>query len=368
MLQKLYINNFRCLENFELKINTASTLLIGKNGTGKSTVASAFQIFQNIGRGINRLGNLIKKKDFSHGRIDLPMRLEIEVFLSQDLYSYILAIELPENFREPRILEEELKVNDRSIFSRNIAQVNLLDNTTNHQSNFMVDWHLVALPVIQKQSEQDPLYIFENWLAHMIILAPIPSIMAGESENQTLMPERDTKNFGEWFTGILSMYPAAYMLIDTYLKKRMPDLLDFQNEQTGKNHKSMNVRFKEKSAKMTIPFNDLSDGEKCFFLSAVVLAANESYGPLFCFWDEPDNYLSLSEVGHFLIALRKSFEKGGQLFATSHNSEAIQKFSEKNTLLFYRKSHFEPTRVKLVDELSVKDDLLTALICDDLEP
>ncbi len=368
MIKRLYVNNFRCLENFELKINTASMLLTGKNGTGKSTVASAFQIFQNIGCGINRLGNLIEPKDFSHGRFDQPIRLEIEVSLNQDLYYYILAIELPENFREPRILEEELKVNDTSIFSRDVAQVNLMDNSTNHQSNFIIDWHLVALPVIQKQSEKDPLYIFENWLAHMIILAPIPSLMTGESENQTLRPERDARNFGEWFTGILSRYPAAYMSIDRYLKERMPDLLDFQNEQEGKNHQSMNVRFKEESAKMIMPFNSLSDGEKCLFLSAVVLAANESYGPLFCFWDEPDNYLSISEVGHFLISLRKSFEKGGQLFATSHNSEAIQKFSEKNTLFFYRKSHFEPTRVKLVDELSVKNDLLTALICDDLEP
>ena len=40
----------------------------------------------------------------------------------------------------------------------------------------------------------------------------------------------------------------------------------------------------------------------------LVLAANTAYGPLFCFWDEPDNFLSLSEVGHFVLALRKAFQ------------------------------------------------------------
>src|SRR2546427_2982048 len=40
---------------------------------------------------------------------------------------------------------------------------------------------------------------------------------------------------------------------------------------------------------------------------ALVLAANDAYGPVFCFWDEPDNYLAPSEVGHFVLALRKAF-------------------------------------------------------------
>ncbi|MFM6025756.1 MAG: AAA family ATPase [Dolichospermum sp.] len=39
MLQRLYVNNLRCLENFELTIKEMlSTLLIGKNGIGKSII------------------------------------------------------------------------------------------------------------------------------------------------------------------------------------------------------------------------------------------------------------------------------------------------------------------------------------------
>ena len=39
MLQRLYIHNFRCLQNFEFKPGEASSaLLIGKNGSGKSTL------------------------------------------------------------------------------------------------------------------------------------------------------------------------------------------------------------------------------------------------------------------------------------------------------------------------------------------
>ena len=52
MLQRLYVHNFRCLENFELNLkDLPSSLLIGKNGAGKSTIAFALEIFQSIGRG-----------------------------------------------------------------------------------------------------------------------------------------------------------------------------------------------------------------------------------------------------------------------------------------------------------------------------
>ncbi len=113
----------------------------------------------------------------------------------------------------------------------------------------------------------------------------------------------------------------------------------------------MIVRFEENSAKLSVYFKDLSDGEKCFFLGAVVLAANKSYGPILCFWDEPDNYLSLSEVGHFVISLRRSFKNGGQILVTSHNSEAIRQFSDENTFVLDRKSHLEPTIIRLLSDL-----------------
>jgi predicted ATPase len=369
VIQRLYIHNFRCLENFELPIGRMpSSLLIGKNGTGKSTIGIALEILQSIGRGINRVGQLIKSIDFARGRSDSPIRLEIEVLLQGKLYKYVLAFELPETFKECRIFEEELTVDGTPIYSRQRAQVTLYKSPKNYEAKFLVDWHLVALPVIQEQSDADPLHIFKMWISRMIILDPIPSMMTGESAGENLEPKRDGSNFGEWFSGLLVRSPAAYTQIDKYLRELMPDFKDFQNETIGKDAKSMNVRFQSENnrALMAINFRDVSAGEKCFFLSAVLLAANSFYGPLFCFWDEPDNYLSLSEIGHFIVALRRSFETGGQIMMTSHHAEGIRKFSHENTLVLFRKSHLEPTVVRPLSELSVQGDLVDTLIRDDL--
>lgn len=391
MLQRLYVHNFRCLENFELNLkDLPSSLLIGKNGAGKSTIAFALEVLQSIGRRINRVSQLIQAKDFNSSRSGVPIRFEIEVLLKEQLYKYILALELsPENSKEIRVFEEQLLVAGSPIYSREASQVKLYANNLQSQtsqdnrsanpfsnqfplasqlmaSQFQVDWHLVALPLIQAQSETDPLYIFKSWLSRMVILAPIPSLMTGESSGETLEPKRDGSNFGEWFSGLLRRYPAAYTQVDRYLREVMPDIQDIQNEPIGKDAKSMVVQFEANNQTLSLDFKELSDGEKCFFLCAVVLAANKYYSP-FCFWDEPDNYLSLSEVGHFVTALRRSFKNSGQILVTSHNEEAIRKFSNENTFILDRKSHLEPTLIRLLSDIPINGDLVDTLIRGDIE-
>lgn len=376
MLQRLYVHNFKCLENFELTLKEMpSALLIGKNGVGKSTVRSALEILQSISRGINRVKELVRPKDLGWGMSEVPMRFEIEVLLDNQLYKYVVAFELPESFKELRIFEEEFIVAGEQIYSRKEAQVALNKtgrdgyptSSGNSEAQFLVDWHLVALPLIQERSQTDPIHIFKTWLARTIILAPVPSLMTGDSNGETLEPEANASNFAEWFSGLLSRYPAAYTQLDRYLQEVMPDIKDFLNEFTGKDSKNTLVRFEKNSASMSVYFEDLSDGEKCFFLIAVVLAANQFYGPLLCFWDEPDNFIPLSWVGDFVFSLRRSFENTGQILVTSHNPEAIQKFSDENTFLLDRKSHLEPTIVRLLSDLSVPGDLIETLILGDIE-
>jgi ATPase subunit of ABC transporter with duplicated ATPase domains len=148
----------------------------------------------------------------------------------------------------------------------------------------------------------------------------------------------------------------------------IPDLKDLKNPLIGTDARSLVVQFSNDEGSVNLPFGDLSDGEKCFMICALVLAANDAYGPLFCFWDEPDNYLALDEVQHFVMALRASFQSGGQFIATSHNPEAIRCFSRENTLLLYRKSHLEPTIVRRLSELNIAGDLVGALARGDVEP
>jgi ABC-type cobalamin/Fe3+-siderophores transport system ATPase subunit len=366
VIRRLYVNNFRCLENFELPISgRSSVLLIGKNGSGKTTISVALQILQRIARDTNRVGDLVKAKELR--RTDVPMRFEIEVELEGTIYEYTIALEFPDGFKELRVFEEKFTVDGEPVYRRELAQVHLL--RTGQIADFLIDWHLIALPIVHLKPADDPLFIFKQWLARLLILRPIPALIIGDSEEDTLQPNSQVTNFGAWFQGLLTEAPSAYFKIDGYLKQMMPDLKDIKNQKVGKEARSLVVRFSNTQKDTTLAFADLSDGEKCFMICALVLAASDAFRPLVCFWDEPDNYLALNEVGHFVMALRQAFQSGGgQFIATSHNLEAISRFSDENTVVLFRKSHLEPTIARPLSELQVKGDLVGALIRGDVEP
>lgn len=370
MIQRLYVHNFRCFENFELPLaGRASTLLIGQNGRGKSTVSHALAVLQGIARGTNRVGQLVKPRDFFLNHHDAPMRFELDASLGGHKYQYRLALEYPSGFRELRVRSEQFLVDDTALYSRELAQVTLARRSSEQAPSFRVDWHTIALPIIQEQSEADPLSIFKRWVANWILLAPIPSQIVGESKQETLAPERDLSNLGDWFAGILAYSPRSYSVIERYLKEVMPDFYDVKNP-LGGDTRSLFVQFRregEPPPPLRLPFAALSDGEKCHFIGALVLAANEAYGPLFCFWDEPSSHLSISEVGHFIATLRQHFASSGQAVISSHSQEVIRGFSNENTLMLYRRSHLEPTRVDSLDNLGVTGDLIETLLRGDLE-
>ena len=266
------------------------------------------------------------------------------------------------------VLEEKVDVDGKPVYAREVGQALIEAKRGDRTFNFPIDRQLVALPIIQQQLTNDPVSIVKRWLARMMILRPLPSLISGDSNEETLEPNPQLTDFGAWFSGLVAHAPSAYAEIDNYLKQVMPDLKDIKNPSVGKDARSLEIQFSNDQGSATFPFEDLSDGEKCFMICALVIAANHAYGPVFCFWDEPDNYLALSEVGHFVLALRKTFQSGGQFVATSHNPEVVRSFSDENTLVLYRNNRLEPTKVRALKDIRVNGDIVGALIRDDIEP
>jgi ABC-type sugar transport system ATPase subunit len=224
----------------------------------------------------------------------------------------------------------------------------------------------VALPVIQEQGLDDPVYLFRTWLSRLLVLAPEPQRIEGDSTGESLMPDRDVSNFGAWFTGIVSEFPSAAIDFNAFVNQVMPDFNGMRNPLSPSGARSLSAYFELEKKSIETKFGCLSDGEKCFFICAAVVAANQAYGPLFCYWDEPDNYLSAGEVGHFVTSLRQSFGKGGQLVMTSHHPEAIRRFSDDNTIVMNRPNHLQPTTVRELSDYKLRGDLINALIRNDL--
>jgi len=364
MIERLFIHNYRCFENFSIDFTgRASTLIIGKSGTGKSTLRQALQLLQSICRGSSRVRDLIVGSDFSQNRQHIPMRFEIDLSLAGKRFRYTISFDMPENFREARIADESLSVDGHEVFSREHAQINLANGTT-----FRLDWHVAALPLIHERPGESSIPQVKAFFANMILVAPIPSNMSGFSEEDSLELNEDGGNISTCLNALLLRHPAAYGIISDYLQSAIPDFASIENVPRGEKGTQLIVKFEEMAASrsFSIDFKLLSDGEKCFFLSALIVASNKVNGPVFCMWDEPDNHLSLPEIGHFITRLRKIGNQRGQMIATSHHPETIRRFSDESTLVFTRKSHLEPTAVRILADFQYAGDLVEALVRDEV--
>lgn len=365
MIERLYVHNFRCLENFTLDfVGKRSAVLIGKNGAGKSTVLNALGVFQNICRGPNRVKTVIRATDFTRHRKELPIRFEVDATIAGSLFKYAVSFEWPEDFHEARILDESLSKNGVSVFARQHGQVQLSGGLA-----FGLDWHVFALPVINEKPPARSIQDVKAFFASMVLLAPIPQKMEGFSEEAASELDVDALGYASCLRAMLQQKPSTYSEFASYLKEVVPDFSSIENPSRGKEGGSqLVVTFQqpETHEPFSLDFDELSAGEKCFMLSAYIIATNAVGPPVVCVWDEPDNHLSLSEVGHFITALRKMTNRGGQFIATTHHPETIRKFSDENTFVLTRKSHLDPTDAKPLRAFSYKGDLIHALVRDEI--
>lgn len=363
MLQRMHIHNFRCLQNFEIKPgNNTSLLLIGKNGSGKSTLANALCIFQKLGGGTSRTSSLVTKEDFALGRTNERIRFEMEAVFGGRVCAYSLCLDMPENFKELRVVEEDFSIDGVSAFTRQEALV-----TISSSSEFSLDWHTVALPLITLKKEP-ALQMFRDWLHRMHILAPVPQLIGGESHGSLEPLHPSGKNLADYLTALLNDYPATYSNMQAYLKDFMPDLREFSNKLIATDSRMIRLHFGDNDSTFEPKLDQISDGEKCMFLCAVVLASQKVHDNLFVFWDEPDNYLALPEIEAFIRALRRNFCDNSQIWMTSHNENTINCFSHENTLFMRRKNHFDPVELRPIHEIvSDSDSIIHKIRLNELE-
>ena len=258
MLKKLYVHNFKCLQNFEFNLNDLhSAFLLGKNGSGKTTIFEAIEIFQKIGQGITSLEDLFDESSFHFNNTSLPIELKLDVNIDRKKYTYNLVIEFPKNFVSPRVKSENLLCNGKVILSREGGQTRVKE-----VSAFSLDWHHIGLPLISVNSNKDSLKIFREWLKNIIIVSPFPRHFQDLSKKESSVLAREGENLIDWLRYLLSSNPSLYTVMYDFLKKRMPDLEVFKFENLGRDDRRLIFEFRNKKMSKTLDFSQLSDGEK----------------------------------------------------------------------------------------------------------
>lgn len=358
MIRSLYIDNYKCFSNFKLRLDQLPcSMIIGANGSGKSTVAEVLSLFGAIGRGNADINNVMPRyarSTLKTERSSSTITLEIEVGDATRTWQYSLCVE-PDGVVY-QIVSEKLTLGETILFDR--ARLHL-SNT------------VVAMAVVSDEtSESRHIADLRSMLSAIYVLRPVPQIMGASVVMGTgNFLNADASNFASWIPNVMANDNNAYSAFSDYLKCVFPDFANVALINTTVEGRTFTVGFKTGNAAefVSLGFDRLSDGEKCQFIAAALIALNVYVPNLTVFWDEPDNYITTSEVAYLLPALCNSFQKRGQLIVSSHSREAIVTFGENEIISFKRTNHYSPVRQPQTAQEMRESGLLTGSLDEALQ-
>ncbi|BBC26513.1 AAA family ATPase [Pseudanabaena sp. ABRG5-3] len=359
MLNRIYIDNFRSLVNFEISFDSIN-LFLGANGSGKSTVFDAIHKIKVLISGASNLETLFVLADCCRWQISKVQNFEIEVNGNGGIYKYELSVK-HDNQQKTAIVYERLWFNNNPLMKFDLGDLYIYNDDyieTSKITEFTPPTSVVSIfaPLHKKSSW------FQKYISKFIVIQIVPSLMVSSSDQETFSVSPKMGNYASWYR-YLSQDQGKIFEITKILRDVLDKFLSFKFERYSDTDYGLKLVFtSELDDKQTIEyyFDELSDGQRVIIALYTLIygTQNEDYT---LFIDEPENFLALPEVQPWLDQLYDlCSEKKLQAILISHHPKLINFLAADSGYWFERKGN-SPVRVK-----RIKDEDDTGLPISDL--
>lgn len=362
MLKRLYIDNYRCLTNFELRPGQVA-VLGGLNGAGKSTVLDALRSVRTfLGTG----GTVTEQlPQWSRTRWDTRLEQRFELDIEDQLgtpFRYVLEVRHDPEQRDAVIQEERLTSGSDLLYRLVGGEVYLYgdDASPEPRTTFPFAPRRSFLPVLEARPDNRRITAFKQWLAGMWLFSLRPHALDATSLEESDSLHETGGNFVSWYRSLVQTRPELAETLRDDLAPVIPGLnAPPKVIKTGRDARVLVLECAGASGKtFSLGVNELSDGQRALLVLYSVLRALAPFTSLLVF-DEPDNFVAQTEIQPWLAAMREAVvnAKNGTLLVLSHHPEVIDYLAADQVLYLWRGGD-GPTRVR---ELSIdREQGLTA--------
>jgi predicted ATPase len=346
MLARLYATNYRCLVNFEFK-PTAKQLIIGRNGTGKTTVFDVLAMLRDIAvRGLPLEGFLGGKTRTSWQSV-AEQRFELDVKGNGGEYRYTLVVDEKTTRSLPRVKQETLDFNGKPLCRFLEGAISLFNDQQKSEPNVRFTFNTGRSGLAEAVgNDNTKLDWFKGWLGRLVQVQINPWVMSARSERESRDPARDLGNFADWYRHLRLENGSAIFEAMTSLLKAIPGLEALDAKEAGLDVRVLQGTIRSPNGKaVDLPFSDLSEGQRTLIALYVLLycAVGEDRTLLL---DEPDNFIALPEIQPWLMKLLDRVdETGGQVILVSHHPELLDQLACRGGVVLDRPNGGE-TRVR----------------------
>lgn len=347
MITRVYIDNFRCFSNFEVKPERVN-LLIGNNGAGKSTF---IEVVHNV-VGLIAVGDEVGKWFPSNSRtrwdVRLRQRVELDISGNGGAYQYLLDLSHDPAREIVMVQREQVTYESRTLFLYDGGMVHLYNNEGKQGTQFAFRGTRSFLPQLEPRQENTLLAWFLRSMSKVWLVKLDPTDMDPESRVETDSLDADGSNFASWYRHLAQERPEDLQKLFDRLRETLPGFRTLKTLSTGKGGQKRELvaafGLGAPESKYDIDFSDLSDGERATIVLYCLLMDAEGE-PRTLLLDEPENFVGLQLIQPWLVDLADAVRDEGQLFVVSHHPEVIDYLAADHSLLFERLGG-GPTRVR----------------------
>lgn len=329
MLKRLYIDNYKCLTNFDICFGEL-TLLLGPNGCGKSAVFEVVGKLRDFIRGDARVGELFPSTDLTHWSTKPEQQFELEIDISSGLCLYRLVIEHAPERQLAQVKCEELLFDDKPLFAFENGEVQLYRDNHVKGPAYSFDSTRSGLAPVADGHDNTRLYEFRNQVRRLVTLSLEPKRIKMSSTSDTDRLSDSGDNFASWYQGRLQENPRRTLEAMDQLSNVLPGFVNLRLVQGGSDYRELQAEFSSGEGRKNsiYRFDQLSDGQRALIVLYLLLFADDAGRTLFL--DEPDNYITLPELQPWLAELEDGCgDILPQAVLISHHPEAIDFLSDK---------------------------------------
>lgn len=325
MLTRLYVNNYRCLLNFDLKIEPLC-LLLGPNGSGKSTVFTVLAKIRDfiLGRGTSL--ELFPPETLTRWTQFSDQTFELGVKLSEGEYTYRLKLSHVPKEALNKVIEESVTLDGKPLFTADDQKIQLFNDRYTAGPQLLPDWHTSGISRIHERHDNKKLILFRKFVEVLLAIAPNPPLVSSiaKEKHPVIIPHPDCSDFADWLKHITATEGLARQQAELSLSQDiLPNFRVFQSTPFGDADVLECVFTDSKRQKLKYRLDELSSGQIALIILEVASAVlDERKGVLIL--DEPGNFLGLSEIRPLLSRLQDAaMEKRYQVIVTAHHPIAI---------------------------------------------
>lgn len=352
MLTRLYIDNYKCMTNFEFRPARMQPIF-GLNGTGKTTtfdVLRAIQGFVFVG-----LKSEVSFPTFTLTRWDTRdiQTFEIDVEGNSGTYQYRLQIKHDQIGMQNRVEREELLFNNNvPLFRAETGNAQLHRDDGSPGPTIRLDWTRSGLSSLMPGSDNTRLTWFKDWIMNLFFVDVNPLYISSRSESEQYYLERGAINFASWYRHLSLENVNVISDVTTTLKEVIDGFDSLSLVAAGENVRILKARMHAADGKsrqnVDFVFEELSDGQRALVVLYTVLNFIKETRLTLCM-DEPANFVSLAEIQPYLMSLRDVIADGmSQALVISHHPEVINYFACDNAVELSRAQN-GPVRCKPFD-------------------